>query len=132
MLSLFLSVHHTEPCDDRDKRVPFKYLKFSKNSGVLIAITSRYDLFIFDDLNDFRPNNYQYLLCIQFFCCRKDIYAFNLCDKQYWCLYEGANNCCCFNIAPHHELTILIGTKFGSIFIVNLSKSNIFSEFFSI
>lgn len=73
-------MHHTEPCDDRDKRVPFKYLKFSQNSDVLIAISSRYDLFIyfFDDLNDSQPNKYH--ICFAFnFSVAEKIFTHSIC-----------------------------------------------------
>lgn len=90
---ILLSVHHTESDNDRDKRVPFKLTGFNKNSDILIAISSRNDLFVFD-LN----------------------------DEKYWCFEEICKNLACFCFHPHNQDCILVGTKYGSLLNVELCK----------
>lgn len=55
-----------------------------------------------------------------------DINVFDLNDHKYWSLEELAKNCRCFCIDPRNNLIILIGTKYGSVFTVNLGE--IFTE----
>ncbi|XP_055316276.1 TBC1 domain family member 31 [Sitodiplosis mosellana] len=92
---LLLSVHHTELDDGRDKRVPFKLAGFSKNSDILIAISSRKDLFVFD-----------------------------LTDEKYWCFDEVCQNLSCFCFHPRNYACILVGTKYGSLLVVELKATS--------
>lgn len=55
---------------------------------------------------------------------RKDVYVFDLRAKRYWCLSEAAKNGCCFEFGTGNPLSILIGTKYGTIYTVGLGKTN--------
>lgn len=98
---LFLSVHHTESDNGRDKRVPFKLAGFNKNSDILIATSSR-----------------------------KDLFVFNLNDEKYWCFEEVCKNLACFWFHPHNQDCILVGTKYGSLLNVELCKTTNTVEYF--
>lgn len=53
----------------------------------------------------------------------KAIYVFDLNAKQYWYFVEAAKNASCFAFEiGQSSSSILVGTKFGSIFAVNLCK----------
>lgn len=91
---LLLSLHHTELDNGRDKRVPIKLVGFNKNSDILIAISSR-----------------------------KDLFVFNLNDEKYWCFEDVFTNLACFCFYPHNQDYILVGTKYGSLLNVELGKT---------
>lgn len=42
--------------------------------------------------------------------------------QQYWCFEELAKNGRCFCVDSRHNLILLIGTKNGTIFTVNLGE----------
>lgn len=53
----------------------------------------------------------------------KDIFMFDLNAKQYWYFVKAAKNASCFTFEiGQSSSSILVGTKFGSIFTVNLRK----------
>lgn len=137
--SLLLTVQHTEISDAKINRVPLRSIGFSDSSSQFVTISSRYVisvLFFFLLLSAVCSRSvtskfisvwFSYFIILICAVCgdhlngRKDLYVFDLNTQTYWYFDEAVKNCSCFTFEVGAS-SILVGTKYGSIFTVNLRK----------
>ncbi|XP_031631316.1 uncharacterized protein LOC116345778 [Contarinia nasturtii] len=107
---------------ERIKKLPIKFNDYVNENGILLSVHHRLDNHGLNPvqlkLAEFSTNT-NILVSISN---RKDIYVFDLANKQYWCLGEVApkiSTCFCFD--PCNQTSILIGTKYGFILAVDLT-----------